>query len=292
MSTAANDNSINVPPKFLRLLFRFGIATVIALLITGGVLGRTVVEKMATILIMPCGIIWYLLTICVMLVVATHRRTPTLAMLIAWLAYTICGSGHMACLVVGSIEAPFLEIDPLQQPPLDAIVVLGGGASVGVNKRYQGNSSGDRIILAAQLYHAGIAPKLICTGKRIVSMDGAGSDPADISVGVLTRLGVPLSAVETLGGQNTSEEMKNLSQRFKGTGDRLGLVTSAWHLQRALRLARDHDLEFAPLPADFLSGPTAPMTPAQWIMSCIPQADNFQMVSRVAKERLAAMMGR
>lgn len=287
-----NDNVTDANPNTLRVLLKFGVATIASLGLLWCIQGRMVVEKLATILILPCGMIWYLLMACIVLAYSSRRSALLYMTSAVWLMYTICGSGYFACLLANHIEAPFLDIDPVQQTPFDVVVVLGGGATVGVNQRFQGNTSGDRVILAAQLYHAGIAPKIICTGKRIASVDGEGYDPAQISSGVLIALGVPESAIETMGGRNTSEEMKNLSESFSESEKRIGLVTSAWHLPRALRLASRSHLKFEPLPADFLSGEKRPTTMAQAIMSWIPQADNFVNVSKIAKEYLAATVGR
>ena len=57
------------------------------------------------------------------------------------------------------------------------LTVLGGGGGPGANGRLQGNGPGDRLILAAQLYHQKIARKFICTGQRIMSMNASGVDP-------------------------------------------------------------------------------------------------------------------
>ena len=190
------------------------------------------------------------------------------------------------------METPFAKIQPLKEEPFDAVIVLGGGGSIGANGRFQGNGSGDRMILAAQLYHAGITPKLICTGKRMTTMDGNGPDPSAISLDLLVGMGVPEDAIERLGGHNTSEEMQNLKKRFGDDQFRVGLVTSAWHLPRALRLAQANGLNPAPLPADFMAGPEGPQTVAQRIAACIPQAENFLAVSRIAKEHLAGFVRR
>lgn len=280
------------PIRFLRVLGFFGVATILVLLIMWGALGRTVVEKTATILALPCGVIWYVLTCCLVLVLAGRQRKLAVATFFGWFLYTLCGSGHFACLIVRDLESPFATADPLGEEPFEAVIVLGGGASVGANGRFQGNQCGDRLILAAQLYHAGIAPKLICTGKRMATMDGDGSDPSEISRAVLIGLGVPESAIERLGGHNTSEEMQTLSKRFADETSRVGIVTSAWHLSRAMRLARSNGLNPTPLPADFLSSPDKPQTTAQFIQSCMPRAENFVSVSRIAKEHLAGFVGR
>ena len=209
-------------PRFVRILLATGLVTLLVLVAVGSILGRQVAEKIATALAMPCGILWYLLTCCLILAAASRQRRIAAAFFCAWLAYSIFGSGFFACMMARSIESPFAGIDPLQQKPFDVVVVLGGGGGKAVNQRLQGNTSGDRIILAAQLYHAGIAPKLICTGKRITRMEGAGPDPSEVSMSLLTDLGVPKSAIERLGGHNTSEEMRALGERFRDHGRSLG----------------------------------------------------------------------
>lgn len=291
MSTT-NENTPSTVPNSMGVLIKFAAATIFALLLTWGVLGRMVVEKLATALAAPCGIIWYIMIVCIVLAYTSGRRAVLLMSVFAWLAYTVVGSGLLAGRLARNIEAPFVQIIPEQQRPFDTVVLLGGGASVGANQRFQGNTSGDRVILVAQLYHAGVAPKIICTGKRIVSVDGEGQDAAQISANVLTGLGVPESAIQMIGGRNTSEEMQNLSEHFGTDTGRIGLVTSAWHLPRALRLALSRKLEFEPLPADFISGPAGAMTTAQWIMAVVPQAENFVTVTKIAKEYLAAAVGR
>jgi len=279
-------------PRLLRVLVRFGLLTLIVLAGLWAWLGRMPVEKIATGLAAPCGIIWYLLMCCIVLASACRQRRLTFSITLTWLAYTICGSGFFACLLARNIERPFIDIDPLREERFDAVVLLGGGGMVGANGRIQGNTSGDRMILAAQMYHAKLTPTLICTGKRIEAVDGDGPDPSDVAVELLTQLGVPESAIERLGGHNTSQEMQNLRERFGEENPRVGLVTSAWHLQRALRLARKNGLELSPLPADFIGGPLRSQTAPQLIMSAIPQADNFFHVSRIAKEHLAGFVGR
>ncbi|MEQ9409918.1 MAG: YdcF family protein [Fuerstiella sp.] len=256
------------------------------------ILDRSAAEKIATALAMPCGILWYLLT-CLVIVFATARQyKPTLLALVIWLCYTVCGNSYVVMQLAASLEAPFRDIHPLEQEPFDFVVVLGGGTSIGANQRQQGNGSGDRLILAAQTWHQGVAKKLICTGRRIESMNSSGFDPADQSTDVLVGLGVPPEAIEQVDGRTTSEEMLSLGKSFRNTTQRVGLITSAWHLPRALRLASRNEFYPQPLPADFMSGPRRPMTVGETIIAGIPQADTFAGITRMAKEHLGMLAGR
>jgi uncharacterized SAM-binding protein YcdF (DUF218 family) len=146
---------------------------------------------------------------------------------VALAVYTIAGNGIVASRMAASLEGWYLHVDSFQEDPFDAVIVLGGGATLGANQRSQGNSSGDRLILAVQLYHQGIAPKLICTGRRIEELEKGGPDPAEQSAAILQSLGVAEEAIEQVDGRNTSEEMATLGQRFEGANQRVGLLTSA-----------------------------------------------------------------
>ncbi len=279
-------------PKVICTLIRLGIATLAVLAIVWMGLGRSAFEKIATSLVMPCGVLWYLMLSSIVLAVAFGQKKPTAIAVTIWVIFTTCGSGLLVQRMAASIEAPFRQINPHDQQPFDVVIVLGGGASQGANERFQGNSSGDRLILAAQLYHSGIAKRFICTGKRIQELTTTSHDPAELSTDILHRLGVPMNAIEQVGGRTTSEEMKTLGERFANSGQRIGVVTSAWHLRRAMSLAKRNGLEADPLPADFMSGPPNGMTVGEWILNIIPQADNLTALSRISKEYLGMVVGR
>ncbi|MHB8902668.1 MAG: YdcF family protein, partial [Thermoguttaceae bacterium] len=68
---------------------------------------------------------------------------------------------------------------------------------------------------------------------------------------------------------------------------RLGLVTSAWHMKRALRLARVNGLSLQPLPADFRG------TAIEWAPRDFnPTGSGFLKSELACKEILAGLVGR
>ncbi len=71
---------------------------------------------------------------------------------------------------------------------------------------------------------------------------------------VLRELGVPAESIRKIGGRNTFEEMRHLRDLL-GPEERVGLITSGWHMPRAMRLARAAGLHVEPLPAGFAAGP-------------------------------------
>lgn len=284
-------------PSFPRVLAVTLLIAGSGLLLIWLTLGRDAAEKIGTVVFMPSGLLWLMLLSLTIQLWPFRRRdsgaSRSFAALAVFALYSLAGNGFIADAMAAALEAPYLHIDPLTEPPLDYVIVLGGGGGPGANGRLQGNSSGDRLILAAQLYHSHKEARFICTGQRIESMNATGVDPADTSRDILTRLGVPPDSIEQLGGKNTSEEMYRLGKRFTGSDDRIGLLTSAWHLPRATRLAKRNGLSTIPLPADFRSSPqNQPLTTGQYIEAMIPNGSAMASTWWFAREYLGMLLGR
>lgn len=120
-----------------------------------------------------------------------------------------------------------------QVAPADCLVVL--GASVWANEQ-PSNVLRDRIARAAELYHAGVAKKVIVTG-------GVGRFPpseAEVERRGLVAAGVPNDAI-ILETESTSTA--DQARMIKTIADREGfhsiaLVTSFYHEKRAMHLFR------------------------------------------------------
>jgi uncharacterized SAM-binding protein YcdF (DUF218 family) len=286
----------SVPQKsFVRSAVACGLLLLVLLAAVWLTQGRMAVEKLATALVLPTGAVWLLMLTVLAHLSRNRQRVGAAWLLLVTVSYSVMGSGHVASGIVRLLEKPYLAINPLDTTQhFDAIVLLGGGGGTGANGRLQANASGDRMILAAQLYHLGVTDEIICTGQRIKSISPDSTDPAIISHDVLRALGVPESTISMLGGRNTTEEMDNLGRRFAKTPAIIGLVTSAWHMQRATRLAEKVGFHPLPLPADFRShadGPSGP-TVAGMIESVIPDSGAMLTTCGCCKEYLGMLVGR
>jgi len=268
------------------------------LLALGIVQDRSVVEKIGTALVMPTGVLWILmLALSIQLwrqPKLSHVGQPgAIAATFCFLIYSVAGNGFVADWLTKKLEADYLTTDPMKEPPMDTVIVLGGGGGLGANGRLQGNRSGDRMILAAQLYHQKITQQFICTGQRIPSMNLSSVDPAETSRDILLKLGVPDSAIQISEGRNTYEELRVLSERLRNSEQRIGLLTSAWHLPRAMRLAERNGLHPIPIPADFYTAAnTEPLTTGQILESMIPNSFAISVTCACAKEYLGILLGR
>ena len=129
-------------------------------------------------------------------------------------------------------------------PKADAIVCLGGGMAVATNVVHGANicPASDRVWMAARLWKAGKAPKIICTG----SISKAST------LGLLTDFGVPESAITFLeDARNTEEEAKAIAALLPSA--RVLVVTSAWHMRRAKLMFEKYakGVKVIPAPTDF-----------------------------------------
>ena len=110
---------------------------------------------------------------------------------------------------------------------------------------------------------------------------------------MLRQLGVGDEDIIEVGGINTAEELRHLADE-RLDGQRVGLITSAWHMQRALRQARAQGLELEPVPADFLTPvqQTQSPGPAQILLLLLPNSGTLNTTGAALKEYLAILVRR
>lgn len=153
----------------------------------------------------------------------------------------------MSRIVGASLERPYLvdgRVPRIESfPQADAILLLGGGMGADTNLSSYAEmwTSADRVWQAARLYKAGKALRVIATGGGVV----------DSTAGLLFDFGVPKEAVIfDEAPRNTEEEAKAAAKRKDKT---VLVVTSAWHMKRALLMFSKYApaVKAIPAPADF-----------------------------------------
>ncbi len=252
--------------------------------------GVTIVEKLLTELATPVGFVWLMLIFLTWFCFLMHQRMLAGIAISAWLVLTLAGNALVSQWLIGTLEGPYQNVDPFQIEKLDGLIVLGGGTNSTFSGRPQAGMSGDRVVLAARLFHAGKVDQIICTGSATYRESEHDLHPREEAQKVLTDLGVPKSQLVLIEGDNTSQELANIRGYFESTGrskGKYGLLTSASHLSRAMRLAQANGLEFVPVPADFRAQPT-PLN-ANWL---IPGAQYLDHSRSACKEYLARLLGR
>ncbi len=196
------------------------------------------------------------------------------AFVFLWFASTLAGVAALGL----PLERPYLAYEQVEAlPEADAIVVLGGGVTKVPARVYPDLFEGaDRVWHAARLYRAGKAPLVVVSGSNdLVS-----------AVPLLLDLGVGREAIEVDDESRNTYENSRFTERLlagTGKGKRVLLVTSAWHLPRALGNFSKTGLEVVPAPCDF-SAHVAVAGAAHGWDYLTPSADSLARFSYLAKE--------
>jgi uncharacterized SAM-binding protein YcdF (DUF218 family) len=259
-----------------------------------GISGRSAVEKVLTHLAMPVGTIWLALFAITVLAFRRKQKAIGFSLVVVWFWLTIAGNGMVSGVLLARLEADYISTVATQLEPFDVIIVMGGGSSLGANGEPQTNSSGGRIVTAAHMYQKGLVKRIICGGGRIKSLTRATMDASEKTAYLLKALGVPSEALQFASGENSSEEIQDIARQLEPNVGRLGLITSAWHLPRAVRLANKHGLNVIPIPADFRSPMQFNEPPrfAEVVDGLIPKSGGLELSSIAIKEYLAHLVRR
>lgn len=154
-------------------------------------------------------------------------------------------TGLCACLLGLPLERPYLAAQtPADLPPADAIVLLGGGmGKVDSLANPEMFEAADRVWHAARLYRAGKAPLVVVAGNNDLAA----------TVPLLLDLGVPLEAIVVDDDSRNTYENSRFAERLLAErgARRTLLVTSAWHMTRALGNFSKTSLEVTPAACDF-----------------------------------------
>jgi uncharacterized protein (TIGR03382 family) len=168
----------------------------------------------------------------------------------------------------------------------DAIVVLGGAITIPVPpERLQPEltDESNRVWQAARLYRRGVAPRIIVSGGSYLAQQGGPPvTEAQAMRAFLIELGVPADAITEEGqALNTIQNILNVSA-IVGQG-RIALVTSAYHMPRALQLAARARLEAAAFPTGYRTSSAGRSVWEGWM----PSVEGLALSTRALKEIVA-----
>ncbi|NOZ79465.1 MAG: YdcF family protein [Acidobacteria bacterium] len=262
----------------------WAVASIALLWLTAGAYE---LRKTVALCVMPLGLVWIALGTWALLLLWRGKRRDGFAATVLWIALGLVGNLPLGCTLLGFLERPFVAIRPLEAGPFDAIAVLGGGVGRRPGGRAEVGSAGDRLALAAEMALAGRARLLVLTGPVRTLPDGTRVDDTALEADLLERLGIPNDRLMKVPGpRTTSEEIAVLSSLATTKGwARIGLITSAWHMRRAMTLCKRDGLNAKPLPADFRGRLTH-----VGIRNLIPQADGISAVQHAAWEILGTWL--
>lgn len=142
-----------------------------------------------------------------------------------------------------------------ERAPADVIVVLG-------TAQWNGRPSPDlkaRLDHAYDLYHDGYAPMIVLTGGTGV---GDVYSESKVSKTYLEGLGVPTSALRTVGGLTTWQNLQEARATQLRANERVLLVSDPFHMFRVKRMAQD--LGLIALTSPTQTSPIRPNTPLEY----------------------------
>lgn len=171
------------------------------------------------------------------------------------------------------LEKDYFGQDLYKPPPLDAVVVLAGGAGEkpGGSETILTGETPVRLLHAVQIFRRSYADYFICSG--------AGA--ADAMAMIARRLGVPLSkTIIDEEARNTAEHAATLKEILPNTDMKIGVVTSAYHLRRSCREIRKSFSNVYPFPAIFYYEPRIDFT------SFIPSSTDLYECSAAIREHI------
>jgi len=245
-------------------------------------------KKTLGLLVMPAGLVWLALLAAALVCWRRGQRRPAALFLAIALLHGCFGNLYLAGALAASLErrvAP-VALEPLE--PFDAVLVLGGGNDQDPSGTPELSSSGDRIFLAARLWHAGKAGLLVASGASRQGVAGF-QDLAQETRTLWLAVGVPDRAILAVAEPcyNTRDEIqayRRLQARFGWR--RVALLSSASHLPRAMALASKAGLQVTPLGADW-QGRRVPFM----LNGLVPQAAGFNAFQRASWEYLGRWLG-
>src|SRR5215468_5491723 len=181
---------------------------------------------------------------------ACAGRRLVAAALVLLLAFGLSPLGR---LLMVPLEERFPPWDASHSAP-DGIVVLGGVVEPEVADRPDSglNEAAERITAVAGLARRFPAAKILFSGGDNVLMPGGGSE-AEVAGALFATFGIPASRVILEDKSRTTAENAVFSRQLAmpRPGERWLLVTSAWHMPRAVGAFRKAGFPVEPWPVDY-----------------------------------------
>ena len=245
--------------------------------------------RVATALATPLGVLWLLMLTIAVWCLLQRQKSAAGLFLVLFVFIGVTFNGRFANWCMAQVEHPGIDLEAANVLPFEAILVLGGGASVKSNGIDELNDDGERLFSAAQMWHAGQCKRVICSDFPVPDR----TNPVSLPHNLLASVGVPDNAIIELVGENTLGEMRALrhfldSPEGKGIEGKLGLITSAFHMNRAVRLASSQNIDVVPIPCAFRAVRSGPWSPRH----LVPSTGAGANVAMALKERLARIVGR
>lgn len=233
-------------------------------------------NKILPSLFLPLGLVIVLL---VYAIFRTKRWPVVIALLILYGAsIPVVGDRFL-----NSLESRYPVVAPGQVETADAIVVLGGifGPPAPEGMLSNLSESGERLEGGIVLSQLGKAPWLVFTGGRLpwekrTTLEGESSKAEAVLRGVPAK---KIMVTREVG--NTADEARAVADLIREHDwHRVILVTTAWHMPRAVLLFKRAGVDCVIFPVDFRTDPARAVT----LLDFIPKAEALHNTETALRE--------
>lgn len=243
--------------------------------------------KLLSLLVYPLTQVLLLGLVSLLFISLGRLRLAMSVLLVSLCWLYLCSTALFADFMMDTLEKGYRPKAMSVAPEADAIVVLGGAVRGDVHLGTLGdlNAQADRLLHAANLYRAGKAPMVLVSGGSVPGARAEAKQMEDI----LEVMGVPQRAVfrESMS-RNTYGNAVHSATMLKGKGvETILLVTSAFHMSRAMPLFERQGFEVLPAPTDYQKLVVAAPVPA-WL----PTVEDLGRTTIALREHVALIVYR
>ena len=239
-------------------------------------------------LVYPFNLALLLLLAALLLIIFGRRRSGVFTVSLAFAILVVCAS-PLSSVLYRQHELRYPPVPISSSPAADAIVLLGGDVGIPVPPRTESQLQGNRPLHAFRLFEARKAPLIMVTGGNVFPQEGLSAE-ATYTKAILAGWGVPDDAILTESkSRNTRQNALYSHQILSAQGvDKILLVTSAFHMPRAVGVFRHVGFNVAPSPAGF--SVTDYRRPA--LLDWWPSLGNLGKAQALAHEKLGILVYR
>jgi uncharacterized SAM-binding protein YcdF (DUF218 family) len=213
------------------------------------------VIKIISALVYPMGLFFLLLLFALLFRLFGKIRSGILLLLAAVLILFIASNPLVASKLVATLENRYPQQEMRNIEPHQAILVLGGGLRIPLPPAQdtQLTSGSDRYWHAANLFKGGKAEMVFLAGGNVFAQQGFQGE-AFYASQLLQQWGIPASAIQVEStSRNTEQNRAHIETWLKSHNiTRVLLVTSGYHMPRALETFSDSSVTYVPAAADIL----------------------------------------
>lgn len=224
-----------------------------------------VLSKTAAFLLMPSNLLLLLCAAGLVLMVTRFRRTGIGLAAISFVALLLAGFLPLGTILIHQLEARFPQWQPSRGAP-DGIIILGGAISPNLSRVYGEtvvNGHAGRILAIGKLARAYPNARIVYSGGD-ASLTASGAAETSALPSLLDSLGLPRDRVIMEGRSRNTEENAVFTKELvkPKPGERWLVVTSAWHMPRAIGCFRRIGFAVEAYPVSWRTGKQVSLRPS------------------------------